>query len=74
MDVLGASSASLSCGKRGVLRVFFRVELETAFCVRASLDPVELEEGFLLTELEGRVSLDDRPRVLILGVFLELPG
>jgi hypothetical protein len=75
MDVLGASSASLSCGKRGVLRDFFNEEEleETAFCVRASLAAKELEEGPFLTVPDGRASLDERPRVLMLGVFLEPP-
>jgi len=57
-----------------VLRAFFSgVAVAVAlFCVRWSLVAMELEEGFLLAE-EGRASLDDRPRVLMLGVFLE-PG
>lgn len=73
MDVLGAGSASLSCGKRGLLRVFLSVELETVFSVRVSLVAEELEEELLLTVLAERVSVDERPRVLIL-VFLEGPG
>ena len=58
---------------RGVLRVFFNVMVETALCVRASLATVEPEELFL-AELGGTgASLleDERPRVLMLGAFLE---
>ena len=75
--MLGASSTSLSCGKRGVLRVFFNVVVTEAvtFCVRTSLDAeAEFDDGFLLMVPEGRLSLEDRPSVLILGAFFDPPG